>query len=368
MKYKSLESLRGIAALLVALFHSSFMPESGIPVIAQGDLFVDFFFILSGFVISYAYIDKISQGLPFRNFLLLRIGRLYPLHLFVLLCWIPFILVKAYLHFTFQIGADPFVFNNVANFIADLFLLNAFGLTNSLAWNGPAWSIGAELFAYIVFFAVVYLAAKRPKLVVFSVVSIVSYLALTSLSKDTLLSTYQYGFVRCLAGFFFGALLFCLTKEITMSMNKATASALEVVVVLVTLFCVSNASLSKAYQFASFLCFGALIVTFSLQESGGLSAFLKTKTMLFLGMLSYSIYMTHSLLFIGLGDIVEYFVDVQMVGFNQIDSISYGNATIMIFMNALSLALVIAVSTLTYNCIEKPWRDKFRMMVVKMPA
>jgi peptidoglycan/LPS O-acetylase OafA/YrhL len=57
LKYKSLESLRGMAALIVALFHSGFYVGEKHIIIAQGEIFVDFFFILSGFVMACAYTD-----------------------------------------------------------------------------------------------------------------------------------------------------------------------------------------------------------------------------------------------------------------------------------------------------------------------
>jgi len=78
LKFNSLESLRGIAAVTVALFHSGFVVGEKYPIIAQGPIFVDFFFVLSGFVIAFAYLQKVQQGLSIKTFTLLRFGRLYP--------------------------------------------------------------------------------------------------------------------------------------------------------------------------------------------------------------------------------------------------------------------------------------------------
>ena len=96
--FGKLESLRGIAACAVILFHSSFnFGSEPISFVKNSYLFVDFFFILSGFVMSYAYKNKIAQGLSFSNYILLRLGRIYPLHLFMLLVFIPYVVIKQYL-------------------------------------------------------------------------------------------------------------------------------------------------------------------------------------------------------------------------------------------------------------------------------
>ncbi|MFT5164350.1 MAG: peptidoglycan/LPS O-acetylase OafA/YrhL, partial [Alteromonadaceae bacterium] len=109
MKFNSLESLRGIAAVIVALFHSGFMSGSKYALIAQGDIFVDFFFVLSGFVMAFAYVEKIQSGLGIKKFTLLRFGRLYPLHLFMLLVWVPYVLAKAFAYYKLGLGSnDPF--------------------------------------------------------------------------------------------------------------------------------------------------------------------------------------------------------------------------------------------------------------------
>jgi len=94
MKYK-LEALRGIAAIMVVIYHTPFKFEAPL-LIKNSFLFVDFFFILSGFVISLAYSKKIGDGIPFKKFIHLRLGRLYPIHIFTLLVWLLFFLIKFY--------------------------------------------------------------------------------------------------------------------------------------------------------------------------------------------------------------------------------------------------------------------------------
>ena len=81
--YKLLDGLRGVAALLVVWYHVhegfAFAGGGMITGINHGYLAVDFFFILSGFVISYAYDDRWAKGFSLKDFLKRRIIRLHPM-------------------------------------------------------------------------------------------------------------------------------------------------------------------------------------------------------------------------------------------------------------------------------------------------
>ena len=74
-KLHLLDGLRGLAALAVLSYHLS------APGFAHGYLAVDFFFMLSGFVVTLAYQQRLDEGLPLRDFLAVRVARLYPLYL-----------------------------------------------------------------------------------------------------------------------------------------------------------------------------------------------------------------------------------------------------------------------------------------------
>jgi len=82
-RYELLDGLRGVAALLVILFHcfETYKPMlNGTQIIDHGYLAVDFFFILSGFVIGYAYDERLKQGLlSTSDFFKRRFIRLHPM-------------------------------------------------------------------------------------------------------------------------------------------------------------------------------------------------------------------------------------------------------------------------------------------------
>lgn len=82
--YELLDGLRGVAALLVVFYHifEGFSFAGGgtlITVINHGYLAVDFFFILSGFVIGYAYDDRWKKNLTLKGFFKRRLIRLHPM-------------------------------------------------------------------------------------------------------------------------------------------------------------------------------------------------------------------------------------------------------------------------------------------------
>ena len=80
-RYETLDGLRGVAAIGVMFFHLSII---GLPIAYHGYLAVDFFFMLSGFVMSHAYETKLSS-VRFSTFLTLRLIRIFPLSVFGLL-------------------------------------------------------------------------------------------------------------------------------------------------------------------------------------------------------------------------------------------------------------------------------------------
>lgn len=163
-----LDSLRGLAALIVAVFwhyqHFSnvFQPNGpplasapfyGVPVIRvayqSGRYAVDFFFILSGIIFSYVYWDTIGSGkCSWREYAAVRFARLYPIHIFALLLITP--LLWAFYDLT---GRYPiYHHNNLTQFIINLLFLQG-GFTHVRnSFNGPAWSLSVEAFLYVIFF------------------------------------------------------------------------------------------------------------------------------------------------------------------------------------------------------------------------
>jgi len=362
LKYKSLESLRGMAALIVALFHSGFYVGEKHIIIAQGEIFVDFFFILSGFVMACAYTDKIIGGFSIKSFILLRFGRLYPLHLLILLVWLPYILAKAYGFHQFGMGSDPLIKSNLFTFVSSLFLVNSLGVNDNLSWNYPAWSISVEFFTYIVFFIFVSSFKSNFKVWQLMCVSVLAFSCLFALTDHSLLSTYEFGFFRCIGGFFLGSWLYHVSMKIKVLPTKIQSSLVELVVIAITIFLVLNSAVSKEFQLASILSFGVIILLFAVQEQGIVSDLLKSKFMLMLGTFSYSIYMVHAIVFSVAGNLYQYILKmpIKIIEGPNLEPVKYYETAYADLINLFCVAVIIGISYFTYNYVERPWRDKFR--------
>ncbi|MEG3088751.1 acyltransferase family protein [Sphingomonas sp. PB4P5] len=148
---RALTSVRGIAAWFVVLFHIRFaiagLPDSARGLLAKGYLAVDFFFLLSGFVIWLSWGDRLHRerwrAVP--GFLRKRIARIWPLHLVMLALTV---LLALTLVATGRAEPDNYPFAQLPLHIQ---LLQNWGFTERLTWNDPSWSISAEFGAYLLF-------------------------------------------------------------------------------------------------------------------------------------------------------------------------------------------------------------------------
>ncbi|MGY3055280.1 peptidoglycan/LPS O-acetylase OafA/YrhL [Pedobacter sp. UYEF25] len=165
-----LDGLRGVAALAVVVFHfMEWVYEPSKNFISHGFLAVDFFFCLSGFVIGYAYDDRIS-AMGFRKFFLSRMIRLHPLvvagSVFGLLAFLfdPF-------------GGHPQLYGTgkiVLTFICSTLLIPLPIIEdrgfNLFSFNAPAWSLFWEYVASICYGSIIY-KLSRNYLLLLTVVS-----------------------------------------------------------------------------------------------------------------------------------------------------------------------------------------------------
>src|SRR4051812_18997118 len=154
-RFVALDGLRGLAALLIVLYHVRWTNHlSGSQFIQNSYLAVDLFFILSGFVISWAYRGKIGSAADAYRFLTVRLFRVYPLHLAALLALAAFETAKLIALHRGATVPDQMPFtgsNSVSGLIASLLMVQSWGILDHLGWNWPSWSIGAECLAYVAF-------------------------------------------------------------------------------------------------------------------------------------------------------------------------------------------------------------------------
>lgn len=148
----ALTSVRFILALGVVLFHYqlNILPEgaAGVPLIERARLAVDFFFILSGFVLAHVYGAQIRSGrYSHGRFLVARLARIYPAH-------IAMLAVMAVLATVALLLGQPFETDSYSadGFLSAAAMIHAwFPTTTPNEWNGPSWSLSAEWAAYLAF-------------------------------------------------------------------------------------------------------------------------------------------------------------------------------------------------------------------------
>ena len=173
----SLDALRGVAALAVVFWHwqhfwyqgGARLPEFdrhaqplyGIFFLfySYGDLAVDLFFALSGFIFYRLDAGAIAdRGVTAWDFAVLRVSRLYPLHLVTLLV----VAVGQWSLAATQGGFFVYLWNDARHFVLNLLMLPAVGLERGSSFNAPAWSIGVEFVLYALFFLLCRLRLTRP--------------------------------------------------------------------------------------------------------------------------------------------------------------------------------------------------------------
>ena len=162
---KALTGLRIVAAVWVVLFHfrpmlsdiSPDLRENLSPILNCGAQGVDLFFILSGFVLAWNYLDRMGRSWSTRemlHFLWLRLARVYPVYLVTL--HLAALLVILSLH----VGHVPLpeVSSLTAiSYVRQVLLVQLWfePFFDGTSWDGPAWSISAEWLAYLLFGALV---------------------------------------------------------------------------------------------------------------------------------------------------------------------------------------------------------------------
>ncbi|MES2647835.1 MAG: acyltransferase [Bacteroidota bacterium] len=220
-RFEVLDIFRGIFSSMVVFFHMSTFSDTPIlnnDLVYNADLFVDFFFVLSGFVITYSY-QYISDNQQFTRFYKKRFFRLYPLHIIMLFAFLGVEVSKHFLSNYIHVNELNNADNNILTFFSSLFLLNSVKLpgVKDVSWNLPSWSISAEMIAYFVF-GIVMIFIHKQKLfkyrnaiyaLLLSVVLAVFYL-ITGGFKLTY--SFDYGFLRSVIGFFTGVLCYNLIR------------------------------------------------------------------------------------------------------------------------------------------------------------
>jgi peptidoglycan/LPS O-acetylase OafA/YrhL len=338
-------------------------------ILSNSYLFVDFFFVLSGFVVCHAYRGRLDSPRKVGGFILRRFGRLWPLHaalLFVLMLIVT--VINLYGRHPDSLTITDATGNySLLALALNAALLTAMGLYGN-AWNSPAWSIGAELYTYLLFAAVVVFAGKR-LLGASLALTLGASLVLLAFAPALMNSTADFGFVRCIGGFFAGVVTYHV-HEATRKRKLPLPSVAEVAVValagLFMLVAGDGPDEVHALSLVAPVVFGAAILVFA-RERGALSKVLQVRPLRALGRWSYSIYMVHMPILLLLGYVVWLYGDLGAASL-QVDTVVEGHVKQLydlgdpVGTNLLLLGFLVAVvasAAWTYRLVEAPWRDRF---------
>lgn len=244
--YEILDGLRGVAAIVVVIFHLFEAFTNGnnlIQIINHGYMAVDFFFLLSGFVIGYAYDDR-WKNMSLKNFFKRRLIRLHPMIIIGML-------IGALTFYSQDCG----FFNGIAQVpVWRMLMIMLIGFTllpvppsmDIRGWsemhplNGPAWTLFFEYIANILYALFIRkFSNKLLALFVFITGGILLHLALTSPNGDVIggwsLDSQQMriGFTRLLYPFFAGLLLSRILKPIKVRSAFFICSLILVIILIV---------------------------------------------------------------------------------------------------------------------------------------
>lgn len=357
-RIEELESLRGIASLLVVFYHiPKWNALLNIGIINNGYLMVELFFVLSGFVIYNAYANKISTVNDLMRFQFLRLGRLYPVHLLFLMAYFLIEVAKYFAEIKFGISSpntQPFKENSLTAFFQQIFLLQSIGPTgNATTYNGPAWSISSEFFTYLLF-GIILLLARKNKNAIFLIISLISlFMLATEMTYGT-----EY-LIRCFAGFFIGCLTAFITKKISFSFPSFTLPLIFLFIIFFLQF-KTTGNLDLITYFLTAL----LIAFLTKSKSGFLKDILRRKIFIWLGSISYAMYMSHALIIWVANQFFRFVLKKQEI---MIDGKSYPQLSLTetLIVLALIFSIIFLVSHFVYTFIEKPMREKSRLIASK---
>ena len=295
---RPLTSARGIAAWYVVVYHiresaSGSLPQGVIDFFAKGYLAVDFFFVLSGFVIWLNYRALLGEhrwrAVP--HFLWRRLARIYPLHLLMLLGAVAFALtcIATGRPLTPDLDWSTLPFH--------LLLLQNWGFLPQLGWNVPAWSISCELGAYLLFPLLVTSIDWR-RLPSAALIAILAGLMLGLFGlfawagKDLLGNAIPHlGLPRCLFEFAMGTIAAALWLRWREAPNRpAIVAAILTATGLIAYLAGAPEVLSLPF---TFVC---LLLTLALTADRPNP--MKGRVIHWFGEISYATYLAHALLFI----------------------------------------------------------------------
>ena len=342
---KPLTALRFFAAAWVVLF--AFWPRLDVGftpmIVSKGYLGVEVFFILSGFILSHVYLPHVEEGrFRYGSFLWARLARIYPLHLISLAA----IGVLGTVAVLAGRVIDPNILS-MPSLVPNLLLVHAWGFAPVSGWNHPSWSISAEWFAYLCFPAFAWATVKlrsRPEaalaltlFLVFALNALFLKFAGFSLTRATI----AWGALRIAPCFAYGCALYLVWRS--GAVQSRTAALIGALFFGAALIGGAQAGLPDPALVA--VAGGLILFLASLSSTG--SKAMSHPVLVYLGEISYSIYMVHTLW--------------DLIFANGVASAFHLDARrLPLGLWLVLIAGVVPLAAASYHLIERPARERLR--------
>lgn len=342
----ALTGLRAWAALWVVAHHHRVFVEGDLGafwfgLLERGYLGVDIFFTLSGFILAYNYGGRIRNAAQMWRFLVLRLARLYPLHLATLLC------VVAMSGLSGVTGIHP---GSPERYALDhhlglhLLMIHAWGFEESLRFNQPSWSVSAEFFAYLCFPVFWWIAgrARSPLGALSGAALTLAAMGLTLrvLGYERLHVPLDHALIRVSGEFLAGCFMYQLVRVADgFRLSSAATGGILAAVAALALSPLADPWMAAAAPI--------LILTLAVGRGSALRAF-SASFVQYLGRISYSIYLTHML-------------TLSMLH-RALPSRQLGELDWLPTLGVLGAhaAAILGVAALSYRLIEQPARAAIR--------
>jgi peptidoglycan/LPS O-acetylase OafA/YrhL len=281
--FAALDGLRGLAALVVLIGHLELGPYLHPP---HFELAVDFFFLLSGFVITHAYENKLRKGLTFISFAEVRLIRLYPLILLGLSIGTVILFARAMMGHDYTFFLPGIVSWMLALFILPSPLLQYTVGEGAFPFNIPSWSLFAELVINAAYALFVHRLTDR--MLALTVLVGAVLILIFGIDGGSTWQTIPIGFVRVLFSFAAGIGLYRLF--LSGYIRRIRAPFYVIAAALILTFCLPRGEMSRLVDGI------AVLIIFPLIVAAGANAKLTgtlEKLALFGGQLSYPLYILH---------------------------------------------------------------------------
>jgi peptidoglycan/LPS O-acetylase OafA/YrhL len=369
---RSLTSLRGIAALIIVVHHFAYyaLPQLGVLVSAyshffqNGYLSVDLFFILSGFIMTHVYWERFHDGVSKANYwqyLRARFARIYPLHLFTLLVLVGLQSIELF-------SSNPTAFTGKFNLTAlgaNVLMLQAFALKCpplfwcDTYWNEPAWSISVEFVIYAIFPFILFTILKnQPKTdTILYIITLVASLLLIIFTHNNLDNIIGIpSIARCGLECILGVITYKIYRR-QQTQRFLNTNFLVIISTVWIVIIMHNWSdeLRGFHDWAILPAFSLLILAIADQSNSLGMRMMNSPLLLYLGTISYSVYMVHWVL---MAIVKAFWLDKLHLVFEE------GlTKTQSIFALGLFVPIVILTASLTYRFIEVPLRQYLKPKV-----